>query len=348
MNAISSSINKGAVKVAPKAGGSRRPRVASINTKKDVPKDIQSARTAQNLESSPAPSQRTHATDDAHDIALPTKRSIPVVASTASRTNHVAEITAQRSAPAAQIQRGRRRRSASEAFGVSDEYLSEALEDNSLSSTSISQVASKSHESTNIQRSASQALENLVVNETVSGRSQHIDLPVLKPDQEEEEELALDETQNFRTKRGRKSRYRRKLSSVNVEGDTEDESLRETHNAASDAKEKKKKDSRRRRACTPENSESNKIDATQIKMLDLCKDTRLGRKSSKYAQFARLAAEKRLKKLAPEAHAVDTTDQDAEPGVAGNEAKINNSSEQVLGDLGDSNDSRPPRVVTGS
>ena len=53
---------------------------------------------------------------------------------------------------------------------------------------------------------------------------------------------------------------------------------------------------RRKRELTPDDAENRTLDVTEVRMADLCKDLRMGKKSTKYTEFARIKSRRRQRR----------------------------------------------------
>ncbi|KAK0623134.1 hypothetical protein B0T14DRAFT_494665 [Immersiella caudata] len=102
------------------------------------------------------------------------------------------------------------------------------------------------------------------------------------------------------------SKRGQKRKSQGAEGDTT-----ETGGDASDA-QPKRKSSRLQREPTPEDAENVEIDRTQVKMADLIKDMRVGKKFSLHDELMERQRKKRQKKKVQEDEAAEKTDTPAE------------------------------------
>lgn len=335
MNAISSSVNKGALKVAPKTGGSRRSRPTQTRTKHTSVASI----VPDNAQESELLPQGSHTISS--DSARTVQNSVPVVAHAAHRvpdevetiqprerrgsshsnlvnTNTHEELSTQAIDGRSPDLQSRARAIISP--GIVDEHILRpqvSEEGSTVKSTNLQPSAGhdtgKPREAVQDQNeelaNASKRTSNDHVTfipsplQNISVEKSHLNARITKPP-----------TENVPQGHERGSRADRGLSSERSMNQIEDldsgidaSFKQETGGIRS----RRSRNPRRKREVTPEEAEGQVIDSALTKMSDLCKDIRKGRKSNKYAEFAKIEAQ-RKKRLHPISASAENPDQIAD------------------------------------
>lgn len=267
MNAIASAVNKGSLKVAPKANTARRSRHPSAATKTplvdNASRSIPLRTTKSTLGSEDDPVSNNI------DEARPMTRVVPVVTSTNNAHN----------------KRNHSTKPKSSTYHEADP--------NTINN--VSAEGGRRFSGTSADRSHDLEHSNLqldtVVNVPRPGLLQDFQLEgssIYNPD---EIVPNLDSTED-----------RLQLNSLTKDKSeselTTSPLLSKDHSSSSDMKKRKRTTGNTRarhikREPTPEGAEHEVIDTTGLKMMDLCKDMRQGRKSSKHGEFVRIAAARR-------------------------------------------------------
>lgn len=246
MEAISSSVNKGAIKVAPKIGGLRRSRPTVPNVKKAVsnpthdppPRSASAARLPEQAEVNV-------------DGSTKTRLDPSLNASKSDRNVHFAEPTFTEPSSDQQGLLCQEVVGDDERFVRHQDPAADTSESHNLP------VPTRSKSLVPVSANALRNSAGVTVDQVATVH--------------ETPELAKRDEQAH--------------NGAETNGDT----------AAREVEERKPR-SRRKRERTPDDAEERVIDTTNLKMADLCRDLRTGRKSTKFADFERITAKRRYQK----------------------------------------------------
>lgn len=309
MNAISSSVNKGAFKVAPKAA-IRRPR-------RSVDRSVEATRvTSETPERALSLQRETSAPiDNSQDVSQPTRRSgnvIPVVSS--------ASIDSDRPSDATNV----RKRAFSPTMDLSA-HETETHEQHNASVARSSPSIRSLHVDHNTDAGASLHPTSKArrMNSGMKLDSEPTTLPLQDVGKNHQK------TQTDYVKAEVSSRTQNRLRAAGR---------------------------RKAREPTPELAELEVIDVTETRMLELCKDLRKGRKSSKYEQFKKIAAERRRQQRlaqlagnqAQDVEIIKTQDEQNDPEPEEAIPAEDNEEEEVLDDDDDEHTKYLPEGTAGA
>lgn len=350
MNAISSSVNKGAIKVAPKTGTSRRPRAAISNLPKAT-KAISQGAQADSDRATSQPVDLTHISNGCDAGLEAAEQSITITrpGAIASPGPHISELSHAEQPVLAQRSTQR-----SAEPGITDDgdvVDSRSQADDGLNHL-IAEVSSLSGQNLQLsevpgpETSPNIAAKSRV--KTVTLENFKEDTTASEPHSTRQATRPVDEASVIESTRA--------FANHDAPGDTEAPPLADEPIENED----RKPTPRRKRALTPDDAEEQIIDTRRVKMFDLCRDLRTGRKSSKYIEFEKIAAQKRRRKRA------NTTEQPAEVGDtniddddvddsidAGQREPDFDTKTHGVGNIsttqvGSNSYNRPPRVATGA
>lgn len=269
MNAIASSVNKGALKVAPKAGTARRSRQPSSAPK--APSVEPASKQTSTRVAKSIPQSDDDWTNKSTNESRTATRSVPIVTST-----NIASDKLKKSA------------------------IPDSFSPHEPTETLDGEASLAARESTD----DSATLTSDLVTESASKSKVGVHKPqrsttgrTAGPFEGFDHETTDISSSELSTARDHTHVEERMSSEKRIGTDAPTTTLGDNESQSGSRKRKRTTASTRarhvKREATPDEAEHELIDTTGLKMIDLCKDMRTGKKSSKHDEFVRIAAQRR-------------------------------------------------------